>query len=348
LSSWLQELARGNGKKLQALCDCVFGKDHQIWNRDVDRLAPQWLLAELGRYTGVSGRAIVATTLNEYRGKLYRTRNTSGQLRWILPLQMYHRKYLGFGLQYCSQCLLEDDEPYFRRRWRVAYYTFCPEHNALLRDRCWQCGASVAFHRREMGRPMLLLVGPMSICHSCGHDLRAASPLPIPLYNQESHLETIEFLKSLESNHRADPRFGLSFHAILHQQCRLIVSERTAPRFREFIQQQIKCPDMRFLNGRFPFEMRSLVERHHVIAMAMWVMSDWRDRLASAWKSKAVKYNVLLKDLSNPPRKFVSFAQHLNRNWISRQKAAGKSGNPTTSSSARAQFRTPQSYRDIP
>jgi hypothetical protein len=71
LSSWLQELARGNGKKLQALCDCVFGNDRQIWNRDIDRLAPQWLLAELGRCTGVSGRAIGATTLNEYRGKLY-------------------------------------------------------------------------------------------------------------------------------------------------------------------------------------------------------------------------------------------------------------------------------------
>jgi hypothetical protein len=217
--------------------------------------------------TGVSGRAIVATTLNEYRGKLYRTRNTSGQLRWILPLQLYHRKFLGFGLQYCSQCLLEDDEPYFRRRWRVAYCTFCPEHNALLRDRCWQCGACVAFHRRELGRPTLLLVGLMSICHSCGHDLRAASPLPIPLYNQESHLETIELLKSLESNHGADPRFGLSFHAMLHQQCRLIVSERTAPRFREFIQQQIKCPNMRLLNGRLSFEMRSLVERYHVVAI---------------------------------------------------------------------------------
>jgi hypothetical protein len=43
LLSWLQELARGNGQKLQAFCDCVFGTDHQIWNRDVDRLAPRWL-----------------------------------------------------------------------------------------------------------------------------------------------------------------------------------------------------------------------------------------------------------------------------------------------------------------
>jgi hypothetical protein len=320
LSSWLQELARGNGKKVQALSDYVFGKDHQIWNRDVDRLAPRWVLSELGRHTGVSSQSIEATTLNGYRGKLYRKRHISGQLRWILPLQMYHRKYLGFGLQYCSQCLLEDDEPYFRRRWRVAYCTFCFKHNSLLRDRCWQCGASVAFHRRELGRPMLLDVGSMSICHSCGQDLRVATPLPIPAYNQESYQKTIELLKSLESNHRKNPRFGLSFHAILHQQCRLILSERSAPRYREFIRQQIHCPDMRFLNGRFPFEMRSLIERHHVISMAMWVMSDWRERLAWAWKSKAVRYNVLLKDLDHPPRGYVSFAQHLNRNWTSRHK----------------------------
>jgi hypothetical protein len=53
LSSWLQELARGNGQKLQAFSDCVFGTDHQIWNRDVDRLAPRWLRANLVRHTGV-------------------------------------------------------------------------------------------------------------------------------------------------------------------------------------------------------------------------------------------------------------------------------------------------------
>jgi hypothetical protein len=165
LSSWLQELARGNGQKLQAFSDCVFGTDHQIWNRDVDRLAPRWLRANLVRHTGAPRLSVAATTLDGYRGKLYRTRNISGQLRWILPLQMFRRKYLGFGLQYCSQCLLEDDEPYFRRRWRVAYCTFCPKHSILLRDRCWRCGVPVAFHRRELGRPMLLLAGPMSICH---------------------------------------------------------------------------------------------------------------------------------------------------------------------------------------
>jgi hypothetical protein len=83
LSSWLQELARGNGQKLQAFSDCVFGPDHQIWNRDVDRLAPRWLLTNLVRHTGVPRQSVAASTLDGYRGKLYRTRNISGQLRWI-------------------------------------------------------------------------------------------------------------------------------------------------------------------------------------------------------------------------------------------------------------------------
>jgi TniQ len=68
LSSWLQELARGNGQKLQAFSDCVFGTDHQIWNRDVDRLAPRWLRANLVRHTGVPRQSVAATTLDGYRG----------------------------------------------------------------------------------------------------------------------------------------------------------------------------------------------------------------------------------------------------------------------------------------
>jgi hypothetical protein len=161
---------------------------------------------------------------------------------------------------------------------------------------------------------MLLLAGPMSICHSCGDDLRAALPLAIPIYDQKSFLETVKFLKSLESNHRESPQLSFSFHAILHQQCRLILSERTAPRFREFIRERLNCPDIHLASGRSPFETRTIVERHHVVAMAMWIMSDLRKRLTLAWESQAVRYSALLKDLDNPPQRLVSLARQFNRN----------------------------------
>ncbi|WP_353067721.1 hypothetical protein RBB77_01730 [Tunturibacter psychrotolerans] len=160
---------------------------------------------------------------------------------------------------------------------------------------------------------MLLLAGPMSICHACGDDLRAALPLTIPILDQKSFLETVEFLKSLESNHRGSFRFGFSFHAILHQQCRLILSERAAPGFREFIRERLNCPDVHLVSGRSSFETRTIVERHQVLGMAMWIMSDLQKRLKLAWESRAVKYNALLKDLDSPPQRFVSFARQFNR-----------------------------------
>jgi hypothetical protein len=111
-----------------------------------------------------------------------------------------------------------------------------------------------------------LVAGPMSICHACGDDLRAALPLAIPILDQKSFLQTVEFLKSLESNHRGSSRFGFSFHAILHQQCRLILSERAAPRFREFIRERLNCPEVQLVRGRASLETRTIIERHHVVA----------------------------------------------------------------------------------
>jgi hypothetical protein len=90
-------------------------------------------------------------------------------------------------------------------------------------------------------------------------------------------------LKSLELNHCTDPAFGFSFHLILHQMCKLIVSEKKT-RIKKFICDQLKCEEVHFTPGRIPFELRPLSDRHHAIALAMWLMLDLRERLASAWK----------------------------------------------------------------
>lgn len=65
------------------------------------------------------------------------------------------------------------------------------------------------------------------------------------------------------------------------------------------------------------FEMHSLAERHHILSMAFWVMADLRSRLSSAWKAKAVRYNLLVKDLDHPPSRLVEITHNFNRNWKS-------------------------------
>jgi len=150
LSSWLVRLAMAHGLKLHTFCSTVWpGK--QIWNRDIDKCADEALLDVLSRKTAVSRSDVSRTTLAAYEGYVYERHNANGNTLWIMPLGVYHRTRTGFGLQYCPKCLSEDDVPYYRRCWRLAFITCCETHAVTLLDRCNQCGAAVNFHRDEMG-----------------------------------------------------------------------------------------------------------------------------------------------------------------------------------------------------
>ncbi len=69
LSVWVVWIAVANGLKVQYLADAVFVNQHQILNRDIDRLAPCWLLVSLGRHTGVPLPEVRSTTLHAYQGR---------------------------------------------------------------------------------------------------------------------------------------------------------------------------------------------------------------------------------------------------------------------------------------
>lgn len=124
----------------------------------------------------------------------------------------------------------------------------------------------------------------------------------------------VALLKSLELNHRIDPEFGFSLHLILHQICKLIVSEKKT-QINKFICDQLKCEEVHFRPGRIAFELRPLSERHHATALATSLMLDLRRRLASAWKAEVVRYNHLVRDLDQPPKELMSIVREFNRNW---------------------------------
>ncbi|WP_404990870.1 TniQ family protein [Duganella sp. 3397] len=145
LSCWLVRLAHGHGMKAQTFCNVIFGSQRQIWNRDIDRLAPKWLMDELTNRTGTPPEIVFKTTLRAYEGTLYRRFRSAGPLHCILVLQMYHRKRNGYGLQFCPQCLGSDSIPYFRKQWRIALNTVCTTHRKMLLDRCSSAGRRSPF-----------------------------------------------------------------------------------------------------------------------------------------------------------------------------------------------------------
>lgn len=299
LSCWLVRVAHAHRLKVQTFCDQVFGKERQIWNRDIDRLAPRWVVNRLSIQTGTTLAEAHRTTLTAYRQLLYPRRRDSGVLPWILPLEIWHRKRAGHGLQFCPACLAEDPVPYYRKRWRVALYTCCTKHNAMMHDRCPACGTGVAFHRIELGRYGSVDEGPLTYCHECGFDLRG-SPVIAPTFYEDSSRQLMqEVLNMLEWG--GSRKFDFGFFYVLHQLCKILLSNIKHVRLRGYVVDQTSAPDMLLAVGKICFEERPLQERHHVIQLGMWLMAEPAGRVVEAWKERAIRYNVLKRDLSGIP-----------------------------------------------
>ncbi|CAG4884761.1 conserved protein of unknown function [Georgfuchsia toluolica] len=88
LSSWLVRLAHAHGLKAQSFCRLLFGSQRQLWNRDIDRLAPSWLIDTLCENTATPLDVGRNCTLRAYEGVLYRDYRESFITQWILPLRM--------------------------------------------------------------------------------------------------------------------------------------------------------------------------------------------------------------------------------------------------------------------
>jgi hypothetical protein len=313
LSSWLVRVAHANGLKVQTFCAQEFGNEHQLWNRDIDRLAPAWLIESMSAKTGVSLKRAWETTLLGYEGTLYDKYHPAGQLRWILPLQIYHRKRRGYGLQFCSKCLAEGCEPYYRRSWRVAFYTFCPKHDVMLWDRCPNCGNAVVFHRLELGKPDLVEGPSLQYCWFCGFDLCSAPTVPVNRWNDRTFLSWSRALRLVDRGAADSAGFDYSKLAVLHQFCALMVSMRCAPKLMAYVQEKTNQLPIPLVKRHIAFEQRPLVERHHVLGLSWWLISRWPSRLRAAWRRKVVRYNVLGKDFDTAPEWYLTVVEQLIR-----------------------------------
>ena len=298
LSCWLVRLAHGHGMKVQTFCNLLFGSKRQVWNRDIDRLAPLWLIEEISLRTGTPLSMVYATTLRSYEGRLFTKAKTSGALPWIQSLKIYHRKRQGFGLQYCSACLAEGAEPYFRKRWRVTLNTMCDRHQCMLRDRCPSCAAGVVFHRTDIGQGSTLDFTSLAQCHVCGFDLRQAPIRPVVSYDDAVTAWHGRLCSDLSHGVEID----LEMMRTLHHLVSLLLSRYKVVHLREHVCSQLGIADIVQVSERISVESRSMDERHLLVQLGAWLLLDLASRLRNAWRSKAVRYNHLLKDFDDAPQ----------------------------------------------
>lgn len=285
LSSWIVRLAHAHGLKAQTFSRMVFGSGGGFWNRDVDKLAPAALLAELCRITGVDREVVEGTTLRSYEGIFYQTHTPFGNTRWLLPLGIYHRTHKRRGLVYCPLCLREDEDPFFRKSWRLAFNTICERHGTQMLDRCSVCGHGIAFFRRELGDRNKIDGGCIALCHHCGYDLRCG-----PAYDPVApDGQSLMALRSALAFHDMGWWFSghdtISYSHLFYDGLHILLRYLTSKYGRKALQCIEAEIGKSHLSGhsfaQMPFEQRELDHRHWLIAITFWLLQDWPERFVS-------------------------------------------------------------------
>lgn len=312
LSSWFVRVAEANGIKLQTLSWMLFGYGRSPWHRDLDRKPPTWFLDTVCARTGLSRDEACRATLDVYRGYLYPRQRLSGMLRWVLPILSAGALRRGFGMQFCPECLVRDAVPYYRKQWRLALFTYCPDHGCALYDSCPVCDAPIAYFRHDFGREIWATKG-MACCWKCEFDFRRAKRVQVFLPTEEVGAMFGEMLGTVKLPETGDCFFDMGFFAVLHQLCRIMGTKQNQGKLLTYVSDQIRMPVPPLVLHRISVEERRLVERHPLLLCGLWLMVDLEDRLRAAWKAKAVRYNLMVKDFEDAPSCYQLLAKQFLR-----------------------------------
>lgn len=147
LSSWLVRVALSHHTLPWSFMNMHFPEYKNIvFSRDVDIWAPESFIDKLVWKSGLNPEDIFNMTLRSYEGYLSEKVRSNGQNNFISSIIPRKRLNLGYGQKYCPICLREDTS-YFKKEWRLSFYTTCIEHGCHMMDRCQNCGAPVVFYK---------------------------------------------------------------------------------------------------------------------------------------------------------------------------------------------------------
>lgn len=306
LSSWIVRLAMAHTMKLHTFCSLVWSREKQIWNRDIDKCADGKIIDVIAHKTGTSRQRVFETCLEAYAGRVYERHNSRGNTLWIMPIGVYHRTRTLYGLQFCGECLAEDEKPYYRRSWRLAFMTVCEKHQILLHDRCPNCQTPVNFHRNELGDRYKWTADSTTRCHLCEYDLRSS---PTVTMSVNSHLVDFQrqLTSTLERGWISIPKHG-SIHShlyftVLHQLMRMLATKGKAAGLREIAarEYEIDLPPSQPVSSGRDIERLSVRERVALVAICNRLLSNWPNEFVRFCREHRVWSASLLRDLEHAP-----------------------------------------------
>lgn len=277
LSSWLCRSAHRHGVGPYAFLSLRL-PGAAVWNRDVDANAPADLLSAIDRAAdlppGTARRAALGSWFTDSPVADPPEPGTSAPAHrsHLLAAGIRHRTRTLHGLQFCPTCLSEDDEAFYRRRWRLAFVVGCPRHDAPLLDACQTCDAPIIPNRAAVGR--------LASCHACGTDLRRSGPrdrhpgLSAAMGLQRFCMRAIERPDAWCGEVSCSGRDALRI-------VRALVGASAPPPIQEVLRESLGCPGPGPGPGRRYLERMRVADRIAVMQMlALW-MAEGPGRIAA-------------------------------------------------------------------
>lgn len=171
-SSWLARNALFYGMKPSQLSRLIY-ENSDLWKSDMDVYIRDENIDILSKKLNVNRGLIQKATIFHSCDHFYPKSGKTPQIRWVMPIGIGASKKR-FGLQYCSECLREDREtPYFRKYWRLAFMTACVKHRVQLQDRCPRCAEPISLKRpKKQLDSVLFSMEDLAFCSKCDFDLR--------------------------------------------------------------------------------------------------------------------------------------------------------------------------------
>jgi len=147
-TSWLARNATINYLQTPTFVNCYFPEyKNGLLSRDADVYVDKEIAANFARRMLLKTEDVFQTSLRGYAGYLDETVSPNNRNNLISPVKIRGRYPRLKGLRYCPECLKEKE--YFRKEWRLSFYTVCPEHGGFLVDSCPDCGEPVFLTKRK-------------------------------------------------------------------------------------------------------------------------------------------------------------------------------------------------------
>ena len=313
LSSWVVRLSRAYGMEACRFGASV-GRYSAFWSRDIDKGLDDHLLQVLIDHTATPPARVLKTTVSGYRGFPIQELYHNGLSAWLLSIGLRGGRRHRPWLQYCPYCLQDDDDPYFRCHWRLAFVTVCPQHDCRLLDRCAACAAPCNIHQVPNDADTI------TRCYVCQFDARWAQAPGLDHTAGRSRMMQVQRLLAEALSQGQYPLTQArsvateEFLSVLRHLGRLLIAPEHAQELRRGFCGEMGEP---YFEPSFPssrgraIEVLSVADRFALMLLLAWWLNDWPDQFLAICTMAKLTITDLVSRFLNPPDWYEEVARQV-------------------------------------